>query len=195
MNAFAVMLRANLEAPLPTSANPQELTPPRLVLSPQARELLWRYHGAVEASQAHGGPMEHVRAFASKAVEQAARLAGVLTLWADLDAEEVTPQAMASGVALADFYLSEAKRLAEIGAISAKTEQAEALRRWLLESWQGDFITPRDVVRKGPNRMRETSTVREAMAILERHFWLYRLPEGSEVDGATPREAYRIVRA
>lgn len=195
VSAFAVMLRANLEAPLPTSANPQELTPPRLVLSPQARELLWRYHGAVEASQAHGGPMEHVRAFASKAVEQAARLAGVLTLWADLDAPEVTPQAMASGVALADFYLGEAKRLAEMGAISAKTEQAEALKRWLLESWEGDFITPRDVVRKGPNRMRETSTVREAMAILERHFWLYRLPEGSEVDGATPREAYRIVRA
>ena len=195
VSAFAVKLRANLEANLPTSANPQELTPPRLTLSPQARELLWRFHGAVEASQAQGGPMEHVRAFASKAVEQAARVAGVLTLWADLDAPEVTPQAMASGVALADFYLSEAKRLAETGAISAKTEQAEALRRWLLESWQGDFITPRDVVRMGPNRMRETATVRDALATLERHFWLCRLPEGAEVDGRVRREVYRIVRA
>ena len=195
VSAFAVKLRANLEANLPTSANPQELTPPRLTLSPQARELLWRFHGAVEASQAQGGPMEHVRAFASKAVEQAARVAGVLTLWADLDAPEVTPQAMASGVALADFYLSEAKRLAETGAISAKTEQAEALRRWLLESWQGDFITPRDVVRMGPNRMRETATVRDSLATLERHFWLCRLPEGAEVDGRVRREVYRIVRA
>ena len=139
--------------------------------------------------------MEHVRAFASKAAEQAARIAGVLTLWADLEAPEVTPQAMASGVALADFHLGEAKRLAETGAMSAKTEHAEALRRWLLGSWQGDFITPRDVVRMGPNRMRETSTVREAMATLERYHWLHRMPEGSEVDGATPREAYRIVRA
>ena len=139
--------------------------------------------------------MEHVRAFASKAVEQAARIAGVLTLWADLDAPEVTPQAMASGVTLADFYLGEAKRLAETGAISAKTEQAEALRRWLLESWKGDFITPRDVVRNGPNRLRETAAVREAMATLERHFWVHRLPEGAEVDGIGRREAYRIVRA
>lgn len=195
VNAFAVKLRANLEAPLPTSANPQELTPPRLILSPQARELLWRFHGVVEASQAQGGPMEHVRAFASKAVEQAARIAGVLTLWADLDAPEVTAQAMASGVALADFYLSEAKRLAETGAVSAKTEQAGALLRWLLESWQSDFITPRDVVQRGPNRIRETATVREAMATLERHGWLFRLPEGAEVEGAAKREAYRIVRA
>lgn len=194
VDAFAVALGANLETPLPTSANPQELTPSRLPLSSQARDLFWRFHATVEAAQAQGGPMEHVRALASKTVEQAARIAGVLTLWADLDAPEVTPQAMASGVAIADFHLGEAKRLAETGAISAKTEQAEALRRWLVESWQGDFITPRDVVRMGPNRMRETSTVREAMATLERHFWLKRLEDGAEIDGVARREAYRIVR-
>lgn len=194
-NAFAVSLRARLEAPLPTSGNPQELTPPRLLLSSQARELLWRFHGAVETAQAHGGPMEHVRAFASKAVEQAARIAGVLTLWGDLDAPEVTAQAMAFGVALSDFYLSEAKRLAETGAVSVRTEMAEALRRWILESWSDDFITPRDVVRYGPNRLRETAAVREAMATLERHYWLHRLPEGAEVDGVARREAFRIVRA
>lgn len=195
VNAFAVKLRSILEAQMPTSANPQELAPPRLTLSTGAKELLLRFHGAVEASQAPRGPMEHVRAFASKAAEQAARIAGVLTRWADLGAPEVTPQAMACGVTLAQFYLTEAKRLAEVGAVSLPTERAEVLRRWLLETWPSDFITPRDVVRNGPNRMRETTAVREAMAVLERHGWLIRLPEGAEVDGIARREAFRIVRA
>lgn len=195
VNSFAVKLRASLAQPTPTGANPQELEPPRLPLSPAARELLWRYHATVEAAQAQGGPLEHVRSFASKAVEQAARIAGVLTLWADLDAPEVLPDAMACGVTLADFYLGEAKRLAEAGAVTGPTERAEALRRWLLEGWEGDYITPRDVVRKGPNRMRETATVREALAVLERNGWLERLEPGAEVDGISRKEAFRIVRA
>ena len=195
VNAFAVKLRGLLETPLPTGSDPQELTPPRLPLSPGAKEILWRFHAAVETAQAPRGSLEHIRAFASKAAEHAARLAGVLTLWADLDAPEVTPQDMANGVTLAQFYLIEAKRLAEAGAVSAPVERAEALRRWLMESWAEAKITPRDVVRLGPNRMRETAAAREAIAILERHGWLFRLPEGAIVQGIARREAYRIVRA
>lgn len=131
---FGARLASVLETPMPTTANPQELAPLRLPLSLGAKELLWRFHDAVERAQAAGGPMEQVRAYASKAVEQAARISGVLTLWADLDAPEVTPQAMGCGVALAQYYLGEARRLAVAGAISAETERAEVLRKWLLDS-------------------------------------------------------------
>ena len=117
--------------------------------------MLWRFYQAVEAAQKAAGPMEHVRAYASKAAEQAARIAGVLTLWADLDAPEVTPEAMAQGVELAQFYLSEAKRLAEAGAVSEETAKAEALRKWLLESWPHDEVTPSEIVSRGPNPLRE----------------------------------------
>ena len=194
VDAFAVKLRGVLGATLPTGTDPQELTPPRLPLSAGAKELLWRFHETVERAQAPHGPMEHIRAFASKAAEQAARLAGVLTLWADLDAPEVTLEAMANGVSLAQFYLTEAKRLAEAGAVSAPVERAEALLRWLLDKWPKADITPRDVVRQGPNRMRETKAVREAMAVLVDHGWLVRLTEEAIVQGKPPREAYRIVR-
>jgi hypothetical protein len=139
--------------------------------------------------------MEQVRAYASKAVEQAARIAGVLTLWADLDAPEVTPEAMADGVTLAQFYLGEARRLLEAGAVSVETGRAEALRQWLVESWPHAEVTVRDVVRYGPNRMRETKVVRETLALLESFGWLVRLPEGSVVQGMTRKEAFRIVRS
>ncbi len=65
--AFAARLTAILETPQPTGNTPQELAPVRLPLSRPAHELLWRFYEAVEAAQASGGPMEHVRAYASKA--------------------------------------------------------------------------------------------------------------------------------
>merc|ERR1711969_226239 len=105
VSAMTARLSAILDTPMPTGETPQELPPPRLPLSSGARELLWRFYEAVEAAQAAGQPMEHVRAYGSKSAEQAARIAGVLTLWGDLDAPEVTPQAMGWGVTLAQFYL------------------------------------------------------------------------------------------
>lgn len=192
--AFAARLGTILQTEMPTPGHPQELVPARLPLSRPARELLHRFHVAVELAQAAGGPMEQVRAYASKAVEQAARIAGVLTLWADLDAPVVTPQAMGDGIALAQFYLGEARRLLEAGAVSVETGRAEALRQWLVESWPHTEVTARDVVRNGPNRMRETKVVRETLAMLETHGWLARLPEGSVVQGMARKEAFRIVR-
>lgn len=194
VTAFEMRLSAILETPPPTTMNPQELAPVRLPLSQGARELLWRFHEAVERAQAPGEPMEHVRAYASKATEQAARIAGILSLWIDLEAFEVTPEAMGWGVTLAQFYLSEARRLAEAGAVSAETEKAEALRKWLIESWQHPEITVRDVVRMGPNRLRESKAARATITTLEKHGWLIRLPEGVEVRGMARKEAFQIVR-
>ena len=192
--AFTARLSAILQTAMPTGDNPQELAPLRLVLSHGARELLWRFYEAVEAAQATGKTMEHVRAFGSKAAEQAARIAGVLTLWADLDAPEVAPQAMVGGIELAQFYLTEARRLAEAGLVSEETAKAERLRQWLLESWPHETVTPREILRLGPNALREGKTLAGPLAMLERNGWLVRLTEGAEVRGAQRKEAYRIVR-
>lgn len=192
---FAARLRAILETPMPTGTHLQELAPPRLTLSNQARDLLCQFYEAVETKQAPGGELEQVRAFASKAVEQACRIAGVLTLWSDLNAPEIGKQTMMHGVQLATFYLGEAKRLAEVASISAETDRAEGLRKWLLESWANPKVTVRDILRNGPNRLRESKTARETVAILEKAGWLVRLPEGSIVQGMARKDAWQIVRS
>jgi hypothetical protein len=195
ISAFTARLSTILETQLPTGDNPQELTPNRLPLSAGARELLWRFYEAVEAAQATGRTMEHVRAYGSKAAEQAARIAGVLTLWADLDAPEMTPQAMGWGITLAKFYLEEARRLAEAGLVSEDTAKAERLRKWLLESWPDNEVLPSDVLKHGPNALRERSKLSGPLGALVRAGWLVALPEGAEVRGVSRKEAYRIVRA
>lgn len=194
LSAFTARLATILATPMPTGDNLQELTPQRLPLSQGAKELLWRFYEAVEASQATGGQMEHVRAYGSKGAEQAARIAGVLTLWADLDAPEVTPQMMGLGIYLAQFYLGEARRLAEAGLVSEETAKAERLRQWLADSWPHEEVTPREILRMGPNSLREAKALAGPLAALEKHGWLVRLPVGAEIRGSTRKEAYRIVR-
>lgn len=89
--AFSDRLRAILETPLPMDAETRELQPRTLALSGAARGLLIQFADAIELAQRKGGNLEHITGTASKAAEQAARIAGVLTLWTDLEAREVQP--------------------------------------------------------------------------------------------------------
>lgn len=194
-----------LAAPLPTAeGNPQELEPRELRLSDEAKALLFRYYRSTELAQANGGELEQVKSFASKSPEQAARIAGVMTLWPDLGATVVGAEVMSDAIQLAQFYLFEAKRLAEAATVSEDVDRAESLRRWVLDSWPSiagamdrdpQTIVPRDVVWKGPNSLRETATVKKLMQVLEVHGWLHKLDAGTVIDSQARQLAYRIVRA
>ena len=193
---FAARLRAILDRPLPMDPETRELQPRILPLSHEARALLAGFSDAVEAAQASGGEYAHITGYASKAAEQACRIAGVLTAWADLDAPEVTGGTMADAVTLAGFYLGEAARLSDAATVSAEVERAEALRQWLLTRWSHSEVLPRDVLRLAPIRaLRESPAAKAALAMLEKHGWLVALPEGTEVRGKARKEAYRIARS
>ena len=190
---FQERLRAILETPMPMDPETRELTPRVLLLSPTARDLLVGFADAIEKAQAPGGDLEHITGYASKAAEQAARIAGVLTLFRNLDAQEVTPCDMAGGITLGQFYLAEAARLAEAATVSTEIDKAEKLRRWLLETWSHTEVVLGDVVQFGPRDLRDTSTVRPLMVILEHHGWLLPLSRGTVVRGAARKQAWRIV--
>ncbi|MCC1493698.1 YfjI family protein [Cognatishimia sp. F0-27] len=194
LRAFEDRLRAILDTPLPMDSDTRELRPRILGLAPDANRLLAQFADTIETEQASDGDLAHITGTASKAAEQAARIAGVLTLWADLQAQTVQAEVMADAITLAQFYLSEASRLASAATISAEIDKAEALRKWLLESWPHPDVMARDVVRLGPNPLRESPKARAALAILETHGWLARLDAGAMVRGAARAEAWRIVK-
>lgn len=182
-----------LALPLPTGEQLQELTPRRLTLSKAAADALWEFSEATEVEQAPGGSMEHIRAYASKSAEQAARIAGVLTIWGNIDALEVGRQEMEWGITLAQYYLAEAKRLAEAGLVSEVTAKAEQLRVWLA-SLPHDEVTPAEILRNGPNALRELKALREPLSLLLSAGHLVALPEGTTIRGRSRKVAYSIVR-
>lgn len=76
LDAFAARLREVLETPLPMDPETRELQPRELRLSPAAGALLASFADVIEAAQAPGGDLAHITGHASKAAEQAARIAG-----------------------------------------------------------------------------------------------------------------------
>jgi hypothetical protein len=195
LSAFKARAGELLRRPLPLADGTRnELEPPLLPLSGDAREVLQEFALVVEAAQAKGGELEGVRPFASKAAEHAARLAAVMTLFGNPDASNVTRVTMDDAVTLATFYVNEAARLTDAATISKDTADAEKLRRWILESWGEQLISTPDVVQRGPNQFRETAHVRKLLAILQRHGWLVLLDKSAEILNKRRREAWSIVR-
>lgn len=194
LEAWGARLQAVLETPMPMDLETRELQPRTLKLSTEARGLLVAFADVIETLQSPGGDLVHITGTASKVAEQAARIAGVLTLWHDLHAPMVDAHYMADAIDLAQFYLAEASRLASAATVSAEIDRAEALRKWLLDSWPHAEILCAEVVRLGPNPLRESKMARSALDILEKHRWLVRMEVGTVVRGAARKESWVIVK-
>ncbi|MGK7863196.1 YfjI family protein [Falsiroseomonas sp. E2-1-a4] len=168
------------------------LDPPALTLTPEAEAVWIAFHDHAERAIGDGGAWRPIRAFGAKAPEHAGRLAAVLATYADPDAMEIGAEYVACGIALAQHYAAEMLRLIGAASVTPELRQAAALLRW----WQ-DRRDPQchlaQIYQTGPGAIRSAAAARAAAATLEDHGWLRRLPVGSEVDGASRREAWELV--
>jgi hypothetical protein len=195
LSQYDARLTAILRTPLPMDPETRELNTRDLPLSLDARDLLINFANTTEHKQGHGQPYADITGTASKAAEQAARIAGVLTLFRDLNAACVALEDVANAVELMSYYLDEALRLSQSAALSGDLERAEKLRRWIIDTWPHDEILPRDIQKNGPTTaLRQAPKVRSAIAILEKYGWLIPFPPGEIIRGAARREAWRVVR-
>lgn len=139
---------AILKTPLPlVEGKTNELDPRPLFLSGKAKVLWMRFHDSIEEQLADNAPLAPIRGFANKVPEHALRLAGVLTLYDTLDAKEISPEYMGSGIKLAQHYLSEALRLFHASMTDPDLELAEKLLEWAQSRYGVDdapVARPRD---------------------------------------------------
>jgi hypothetical protein len=190
----AILLGIFEMRPLLMSGSRQELAPRRLELSSQARAQWIRFVDHVERELAPNGALEPIRGLANKLAEHSARLAAVLTLVRDLDAGVIELPEMQAGIALAEHYSAEALRLTGSGQVGADLLASQALLNWLLTVWEEPVISLPDIYQRGPSAIRDATTARKLVAILEEHGWLRRIPQGAVVAGQQRREAWRIWR-
>ncbi|MDT2076018.1 MAG: YfjI family protein [Planktomarina sp.] len=197
---FETRLRQILQTEMPMDEETRELNPRLLSLSDGARELLILFSDTIELEQAKGASLAQITGTASKSAEQAARIAGVLTLWRDLGATEINSDTMQNAIDLAQYYLHEALRLANASLISKQVQQAETLRKWLLDKWlpkhlSEPYVVPSDILQFGPNLLRERPKIKKAIAMLVEAGWLVEMPENTIVDGKPRKAAYQVIRA
>ena len=128
MKRYGARLLDILERPLPVVGNTRnELAPRTLPLSPDARQVWIAFYDYVEARVGSGGELEAIRGLANKLPEHAARLAAVLTLVRNIEANNIAAVEMKSGIALAEHYAAEALRLFDASQVNSDLRLAQRL--------------------------------------------------------------------
>lgn len=151
---FYASIRALLHRQLPfhPGGDGLELMPRQIGLSDAATALWIEFYNHVELQQASGQALSLAKAFASKAAEQAARIAAICTLVENPDASEISEETMAGAVQVASYYLVEHLRLTGSSLEDQRTGQIRTLLSWLQQ--QGRTVSWERVLQYSPASLR-----------------------------------------
>jgi hypothetical protein len=170
------------------------LDPRDLSLSLQAEALAIKFHDEVEQQLSGDGHLAPIKAWASKATEHAIRLAAITQFFDEPTLTGLGASHIERILPLMHFYKDEVLRLANMVSVSPEIEQAEAVLLWLHNRWPHEYVSPRDIVQRGPNKVRETKLARKALQLLAEHEWLIKSDTPQVIAGQKTKEAYQVVR-
>jgi hypothetical protein len=144
----------------------------------RAQETWILFHDEVEQYIGGDGEYSGIRDVASKAADNAARLACCLHVFAGDPDQPIDHQTMAGACKLMRWYLSEAVRFARISDAAPEIADAQLLEEWLVQEVKkrlraeaNPLVSVNDVRRLGPNKLREARTKKldEALELLADH--------------------------
>ena len=178
-------------------SNGQELEPPAMILSHEAKQAWVAFYNQVEAETGPKQTLEPVRGLANKAAEHAARIAGTVQLFEDPAAVVVQEWAMQCGIQAMAWYLDEALRVCGASNPAAHLLAAEKVLRWIHESELKAVALP-DMYQRGP--VRSAGTARKVVETLKAHNHLLEpeIPKGEKkphvigLNGKKSREWWEV---
>ena len=164
LTEFHRRVRALLDSTLPVDHHGR-LAPPTLRMSADAFARWRTYHDEIEHELRPLGEFSSVRDFAAKSAENAARIAGCLHLFEGSQGT-IQPQTMDQSTRLARWYLHEA--LCVLNVLDEPQAWSDAL---VLDGWLEKVgnVSTRDVLRNGPNPLRDKRRRNAAIEILVEH--------------------------
>ena len=189
---YAEYISALMTARLPLRENTQnELKPRQLKLSPKAKNEWIGYHNSVDRDAGPGGRFESIRGTANKAAEQSARIAGVLTLILDANADQIELIELDAAITLSKYYMEEYLRIQDSGAVDPDLTLAEKTREWAM---QYDYVYPVLMYQRGPNGVRTSADAKRIAEILDKHGHWIKIEGGMVLDDKMRRDAWKVER-
>lgn len=195
LQSYNARISEILQVPLPIKPDSMnQLEPRELHFSAEAKQIWTRFSDHIEHLLVKGGEMEPIKGLANKLAEHAARLAAVLTLFEDIYASEIDLRSMEGGIALAQFYASEALRLFDQGKTDPNIVKAERLFDWLTNKWGEDKISAVEIYQTGVAGLTSRAAAMAIIKILEEHNYLLLLDGKHLVNGEMRKQVWQIVR-
>lgn len=168
-------------------------------LQPEARALWIQFNDHIERQIGPGGALEEICDLASKITQHATRLAAVLSYFENglkVVEEGISAASMASGIALSNFYLSEALRLYNAGSVDEDSENAAALIEFIHKR-ELAVVGMRWMNQNAPKHIRAGRILKRAVDVLIEAGHLHPIKGGAkmEISGKAvhQREAFTVV--
>ena len=165
ITAYGARILSILETrPTLAAGKRNELEPRALPLSPEAADVWKMLHNHIESQLGATGELAAIKDFANKSAENAARIAAVMTIVADIAATEISRETMHNAAVIVEWHVGEADRLQQSGVIDPRLRHAAAMLEWL-QGRPDRTATFREILRLGP-RPRTKTAAKEALGIL-----------------------------
>lgn len=147
------------------------ITPQELPLSPEAKQIWIDFYNRIESMLADGGAYEDFRDIASKTADNAARLAAIFQIMDDFNSKAIGADYMRAGAVIAEWYLTEARRLWGEISTSAELSGAAKLDAWLIKYCKEkkvDAVERSFALTHGPGSLRRKNLFDAAMDELKK---------------------------
>jgi hypothetical protein len=179
LESFHARVRELLDMPLPFDEGRKELTPPVIHLAEAAKRVWIKFHNAIEEQLAVHGDYASVKDFASKAPENAARIAAIFHVFENGPVGPIPEEAMLRATRIVLYYLDEARRILSLLDKPQNITDSETLLSWLIEQGR-ETIKIGDILRLGPGRLRDKKRRDAALSLLEEYNWLKLQTDGKK---------------
>jgi len=136
-----------------------------LQLDDAAKAIWIEFHDDVEQALAPYGDFEPIKDIASKIADNAARIAAVIHTFVHDPTGKIGADSMTSACEVAGWHLGEAKRIYTSISASASESNARLLENWLVTKRAGE-ASKKDIIQKGPHRLRNKEARNQAIAML-----------------------------
>lgn len=153
-----------------------ELDPASLELAPEAQKLWESFYCEVEKDLGPSGRYRVCYSFAKKVAEHAARIAGILECFDNLQAPNISGETMTRAVAIARWYLNESIRIIGVAEVDEELELAQKVLDFLRKKKDKSFHL-RTIYKDGPNQVRTKKKAERIAEILVEHDYICRVSQ------------------
>jgi len=165
LSKFQERILSLLNTPLPFNDN-GELSPCMFRLSPEAKAVWVAFHDDVETELKPGREMAEVKDVASKAADNAARVAALFHLFEGWTSFNISADHMRRAASIVSWHLYEARRFMGEVSIADEVKNAVVLESWLIARCHNEGVTEirkNAILQNCPNRMRNAATINKAI--------------------------------
>lgn len=185
-------LKTLTEAAPRTGKNEQELDPVELPLSEAAQQMAMEAMNQFETLMQTGNDLSELRDRASKALENACRIAGVFTAIEDgMSARSIDTDRLSRALVLIQWYLKETLRIKGAAVIPQSVTDAESLSRWL-DGRDCRIFRTAMVLTHGPSHLRNKKRLDAAIGELVTNGYLTENEPGMVIDSVVTKKSWSV---